>query len=57
MTPPIVKPLRRLLSRWLDTTHYEAVQPSPPGLPTLRAFQDAQGSVAREWIAQRTGLS
>ena len=35
---------------------HQAVQPSPPGLPTLRAFQDAQGVVAREWIARRTGL-
>lgn len=32
-----------------------ALLPSPPGLPTLRAFQDAQGVVARRWLAQRTG--
>ena len=36
---------------------HQAVQPPPPGLPTVRAFQDAQGVVAREWIAQRTELS
>ena len=36
---------------------HQSVQPPPPGLPTVRAFQDAQGVVAREWIAQRTGLS
>jgi aminoglycoside phosphotransferase (APT) family kinase protein len=30
--------------------------PSPPGLPTLRAFQAAQGTVARRWLAQRTRL-
>ena len=36
---------------------YLAVQPPPPGLPTVRAFQDAQGVVAREWVARRTGLS
>ena len=36
---------------------HQAVQPPPPGLPTVRAFQDAQGVVAREWVAQRTGLS
>ena len=36
---------------------HKAVQPPPPGLPTVRAFQDAQGVVAREWAAQRTGLS
>ncbi len=34
-----------------------ALQPPPPGLPTLREFQAAQGAVAREWIAQRAGLS
>jgi aminoglycoside phosphotransferase (APT) family kinase protein len=37
-------------------THW-ALQPSPPGLPTLRAFQAAQGVVAREWLAERTGLA
>ena len=35
---------------------YQAVQPPPPGLPTVRAFQDAQGVVARQWVAKRTGL-
>ena len=35
---------------------YKAVQPPPPGLPTVRAFQGAQGFVAREWAAQRMGL-
>ncbi|MBV9278611.1 MAG: aminoglycoside phosphotransferase family protein [Chloroflexi bacterium] len=29
--------------------------PPPPGLPTVRAFQAAQGVVAREWAARRTG--
>jgi aminoglycoside phosphotransferase (APT) family kinase protein len=33
----------------------EGLQPPPPGLPTLRAFQIAQGEVAREWLARRTG--
>lgn len=32
-----------------------ALLPAPPGLPTLRAFQDAQGQIARSWLAQRTG--
>lgn len=27
----------------------------PPGLPTLRRFQDAQGRIARRWIAHRQG--
>lgn len=34
---------------------HRALLPPPPGLPTLRAFQDAQGVVARRWLAQRTG--
>lgn len=34
---------------------WSALQPPPPGLPTLRAFQDAQGIVARRWLAARTG--
>ena len=33
-----------------------ALQPPPPGLPTLREFQAAQGTVARDWLALRTGL-
>ena len=36
---------------------HKAVQPPPPGLPTVRAFQGAQGYVAREWAARRTRLS
>ena len=31
--------------------------PDPPGLPTLRAFQAAQGGIARSWLAQRRGLA
>ncbi|MDA0632492.1 phosphotransferase [Nonomuraea sp. MCN248] len=30
-------------------------QPSPPGLPTVRGFQHAQGVVALEWLRHRTG--
>ena len=33
----------------------EGLQPAPPGLPTLRAFQAAQGEVARGWLERRTG--
>lgn len=33
-----------------------ALQPPPPGLPTLRAFQAAQGEVARRWLADRLYL-
>jgi aminoglycoside phosphotransferase (APT) family kinase protein len=34
---------------------HRALQLPPPGLPTVRAFQAAQGVVARRWVAQRTG--
>ena len=34
----------------------QALQPPPPGLPTVRAFQAAQGVVARRWVAERSGL-
>ena len=33
----------------------EALAPSPPGLPTLRAFQAAQGRQAIAWLRERTG--
>lgn len=35
---------------------HRSLQSAPPGLPTLRAFQAAQGVVARQWLAERTGL-
>ncbi|HLK60036.1 MAG TPA: hypothetical protein VKU00_25980 [Chthonomonadaceae bacterium] len=35
---------------------FHALQPPPPGLPTLRAFQSAQGAEARRWLAERSGL-
>lgn len=31
-------------------------EPPPPGLPTVRQFQAAQGAIARRWIAERLGL-
>ena len=30
-----------------------ALQPPPPGLPTLRPFQAAQGRIASRWLAER----
>ena len=30
-------------------------RPGPPGLPTVRAFQAAQGEVALDWLRARTG--
>lgn len=34
---------------------HRSLQPPPPGIPTVRAFQAAQGVIARTWLAQRTG--
>jgi hypothetical protein len=31
---------------------HQSLQPAPPGLPTLRAFQAAQGAVARRWLSE-----
>lgn len=32
-----------------------SLQPPPPGLPTVRHFQAAQGAVALDWLAHRRG--
>jgi hypothetical protein len=32
-----------------------SLRPDPPGLPTLRPFQAAQGEVALSWLRRRTG--
>lgn len=29
-----------------------SLQPPPPGLPTVRAFQAAQAAIARQWLAE-----
>lgn len=34
-----------------------SLRPAPPGLPTLRAFQAAQGREARAWLERLTGWS
>lgn len=34
---------------------HRALQPPAPGLPALRRFQAAQGTMARAWLARRTG--
>lgn len=34
---------------------WQARQPAPQGLPTVRAFQAAQGQHARAWLRRRTG--
>jgi aminoglycoside phosphotransferase (APT) family kinase protein len=36
---------------------WQALQPPPRGLPTVRAFQAAQGVPARAWLRRRTGWS
>ena len=32
-----------------------SLRPPPPGLPTIRPFQAAQGEVALAWLRRRTG--
>lgn len=32
-----------------------ALRPAPPGLPTVRPFQSAQGEIARAWLQRLTG--
>ncbi|MGH2376154.1 MAG: phosphotransferase family protein, partial [bacterium] len=32
---------------------HRSLQPPPPGLPTVREFQAAQGKVARQWLSER----
>ncbi len=32
---------------------HRSLQPPPPGLPTVREFQAAQGAVARQWLSER----
>lgn len=34
---------------------FQSLLPPPPGLPTLRQFQAAQGEIARTWLAERMG--
>lgn len=36
---------------------HRSLEPEPPGLPGLRAFQAAQGEIARAWLARLTGWS
>ena len=35
----------------------QSLLPPPPGLPTVRAFQAAQGTIARRWLAARLDLT
>jgi hypothetical protein len=32
-----------------------SLRPPPPGIPTVRAFQAAQGEIALAWLRERTG--
>ena len=34
----------------------QSLLPPPAGLPTVRQFQAAQGTIARNWLAERLGL-
>jgi hypothetical protein len=50
--PDVVTALLAAVSGYLTQRSH---LPPPPGLPTLRAFQGAQGEVARAWLQRRTG--
>jgi aminoglycoside phosphotransferase (APT) family kinase protein len=51
--PDAVTSVIALMAGFFTTS---ALQPPPPGLPTLRAFQEAQGRVSRRWLAERLSL-
>ena len=42
------------LAAFAGMLSWQAHLPPPPGLPTLRAFQAAQATVARDWLRVRT---
>ncbi|USQ75020.1 aminoglycoside phosphotransferase family protein [Ornithinimicrobium cryptoxanthini] len=46
-----------LLSALLGYFVHAARLPAPPGLPTVRAFQRAQGGAAADWLRERWGDS
>lgn len=50
--PAAVAPLVAAVSGYLVC---QALAPPPPGLPTVRAFQAAQGEVALAWLRELTG--
>jgi hypothetical protein len=47
--------LDALLAAWSGFLTRHAMLPPTPGLPTLRAFQEGQAVVARQWLAARRG--
>lgn len=51
-SPEAVTAVIALIAGYLT---WSELQPPPPGLPTLRAFQVAQGLIARRWLAERIG--
>jgi hypothetical protein len=48
--------VNRVLVALLGYFVFQSMQPDPPGIPTVRAFQRAQGDVTRTWLAHRLGL-
>jgi hypothetical protein len=49
-SPQAVTALVCALAGFLTET---SLRPPPPGLPTIRAFQAAQATIARQWLAER----
>ena len=49
--------VNRVLAALTGYFTVEGLSPDPPGLPTVRAFQRAQGLVGRTWLAARLRVS
>jgi aminoglycoside phosphotransferase (APT) family kinase protein len=48
--------VNRVLAALTGYFTVRGTDPDPPGLPTLRAFQRAQGAISRAWLASRLRL-
>ena len=53
--PPDRAAIDAVLASFAGMLTFLSLQPPPPGLPTVRAFQAAQGDIARRWLARRRG--
>ncbi|HEY2551028.1 MAG TPA: aminoglycoside phosphotransferase family protein [Streptosporangiaceae bacterium] len=51
------EPVAAVVAAMAGFLTWQALQPAPPGLPGLRAFQRAQGKPARAWLRRLTGWS
>ena len=54
-SPGIYRAEARIAAALAGYFIHRSRRPGPPGLPTVRAFQAAQGGVALDWLRARTG--